>query len=418
MSHPVSHPARSLATTLVAVFLLTIVFGSAPSAAGDPYGSTMLVADNAGAQFTTNGGATPLATDRTVPHWHSQFTDPTNGVTYGYNMVGTADPRTGSAGTTTVPVDIIPLNIYFAANGGLNLDGNDDLALTLASPMFNGYDYAAAGVSAGNTNNQYEDAVMRSQFNEVGRRNGYHLLLGRPTVLPTVRIDVPANQGQIVRRPRLIPEGRVDITWFSSRIQNLMGSLHLDPTHLPIFLTGNVFLYLYNDINQCCVLGYHGANKASGFGSGSTGSNGNANVQTFIYAAYARPGTYNPTFSHFVTDIHGLSHEVAEWGDDPFVNNKVDPWLTPTAPQYGCTAYLETGDPVVGIGFHLPNNPDTRPYSDGNWHPEDEVFLPWFAREDPNVTSQPLQSGGGGRYTFMGDLNPYPGFQQPATGCN
>ena len=26
-----------------------------------------------------------------------------------------------------------------------------------------------------------------------------------------------------------------------------MGSLHLDPTHLPIFLTGNVFLYFGND---------------------------------------------------------------------------------------------------------------------------------------------------------------------------
>jgi hypothetical protein len=91
------------------------VFGSVPSAAGDPFGSTLLVGDSAAAKFTTNGGATPLATDRTVPHWHSRFTDPTNGVTYGYNMVGTADPRSGSAGTTTVPVDIIPLNVYFTA---------------------------------------------------------------------------------------------------------------------------------------------------------------------------------------------------------------------------------------------------------------------------------------------------------------
>jgi hypothetical protein len=204
--------------------------------------------------------------------------------------------------------------------------------------MFNGYDYAAAGVSAGNTNVQYEDAVMRSQFDQVGKKDGYHLLLGKPTV----RIDVPSNQGQIVRRPRLIPEGRVDITWFSSKVQNLMGSA-----------------------------------------------------------------------SHFVTDIHGLSHEVAEWGDDPFVNNKVDPWVTPTAPQYGCTAYLETGDPVVGIGFHLPKNPDTRPYSDGNWHPEDEVFLPWFAREDPNVTSQTLQSGGGERHTFMGTSTRTPDSSSP-----
>ena len=31
--------------------------------------------------------------------------------------------------------------------------------------------------------------------------------------------------------------------------------------------------------------------------------------------------------------------------------------------------------------------------------------------------SEPTQSGSGGRYTFMGDLNPFPGFRQPATGC-
>jgi len=86
-------------------------------------------------------------------------------------------------------------------------------------------------------------------------------------------------------------------------------------------------------------------------------------------------------------------------------------------PQYGCTGILETGDPVVGIGFHLPGNPDARPYSDGSWHPEDEVFLSWFARESPNTTAQATQSGTGGRYTFMGDLNPYPGFRAPATGC-
>ncbi|MGN6333007.1 MAG: hypothetical protein ACTHOD_15375 [Motilibacteraceae bacterium] len=107
-------------------------------------------------------------------------------------------------------------------------------------------------------------------------------------------------------------------------------------------------------------------------------------------------------------------------GDDPFINNTVNPWVTPTAPQYGCTSYLETGDPVVGIGFKLPGNSyDTNSASDGSWHPEDEVFLPWFARQSPNTTSQPTQSKSStiGRYTFMGDLNPYPGFREPATGC-
>jgi hypothetical protein len=55
-------------------------------------------------------------------------------------------------------------------------------------------------------------------------------------------------------------------------------------------------------------------------------------------------------------DIHALSYEIAEWADDPFVNNTVQPWLTPTAPQHGCTGILETGDPVVDIGIAMGMN--------------------------------------------------------------
>jgi len=36
--------------------------------------------------------------------------------------------------------------------------------------------------------------------------------------------------------------------------------------------------------------------------------------------------------------------QISEWADDPFVNNTVQPWLTPTAPQYGRTNIPETGD--------------------------------------------------------------------------
>jgi len=54
--------------------------------------------------------------------------------------------------------------------------------------------------------------------------------------------------------------------------------------------------------------------------------------------------------------------------------------------------------------------------ADGYYHPQDEVFMPWFMRLSPS-TSQAAQSGTGGRYTLMGSLNPYPGFKMPATGC-
>jgi hypothetical protein len=86
---------------------------------------------------------------------------------------------------------------------------------------------------------------------------------------------------------------------------------------------------------------------------------------------------------------------------------------------------LETGDPVVGIGFAMGTNsafqgpnPNGTQSADGYYHPEDEALLPWFLRQPPTATgSEPSQSGSGGRYTFMGDLNPFPGFRAPATGC-
>jgi hypothetical protein len=40
-------------------------------------------------------------------------------------------------------------------------------------------------------------------------------------------------------------------------------------------------------------------------------------------------------------------------------------------------------------------------------------------RSSTNLISQPTQASSTniGRYTFMGDLNPFPGFRRPATGC-
>ena len=66
-----------------------------------------------------------------------------------------------------------------------------------------------------------------------------------------------------------------------------------------------------------------------------------------------------------------------------------------------------------------PTNHNPSVSYDGTYHPEDEVFLPWFMRTAPNNVSEPTQSPSTniGRYTFMGDLNPFAGFRQPATGC-
>jgi hypothetical protein len=433
----------------LAVVLVAAVSATAASAdtgvSGIPTVVPQLIDDSAlKATTTTEGGASVLPTTRTVSHWLGQTTDPSNGVTYGYNMVG-SDPNTcsGTACSTTIQVDITPLIVNI---DGLTFDGTTVVPATLASPQFANNDYGStkAATAAGSFPNtpafirgkggalsqgdkgvqlQLQDATMRAQFNKVGSSSSYHLIL-HPNVLPAVTINVPQNQGTLIQSGRGVIGADINISWWSSQINNLEQSA--DPTHLPLYLSNQVLLFQGSPGN-CCVIGYHGT-RAAGYGGGSANSNGNAVVQTFAWASWVQPGFYaRPAggTDWALQDIHALSHEIAEWADDPFVNNTVEPWVTPTAPQYGCTGVLETGDPVVGIGFAIGSNtfeqganPNGTQSADGYYHPEDEALLPWFMRSpSSNTGSEVNQSGVGGRYTLMGDLNPFPGFRQPATGC-
>ena len=390
---------------------------------------------------TSQAGAEPLSTDRTVQHWFGTTTNPHNGLTYGYNMVG-VDPSTG--GSATIEADITPIIVNV---GGRTFNGNNVVGPTLASPQFalNKYGMTPAATAAGSFPNapalirgpggvlsqgdrknslQLEDATMRAQFNKTGS-SGYHLIL-HPNVLPSVTINVPSNQGTLLQSGRGVVFADIDIGWWSSQINNIENSA--DPTHLPIYLTDNVLLFIGKNIFNCCVIGYHGTSPV-GIGAGSGNTNGNGKVQTFAWASYVAPGIYaRPDGGTYwaLQDIHAVSHEISEWADDPFVNNTVEPWVTPTAPQYGCTSVLETGDPVVAIGFAMGTNtfeqgpnPNGTQSADGYYHPEDEAYLPWFMRTSPNTVSERTQSTSTniGRYTLMGDLNPFPGFRQPATGC-
>lgn len=439
---------KMFASLSVLIVLVSLV-GIFPANAAPP--NPPVISDDAlKAISITLGGADVLPTTRTVAHWFGQTLDPSDGVTYGYNMVG-ADPYncSGSDCSVTIETDITPIIVNI---GGLTFDGTSVLQATLDSPQFANNDYATtpAATAAGSFPNapalirgpggalsalnagqqlQLQDATMRSQFN---KGESYHLIL-HPNILPAVTLNVPSGGGVLLQSGRGVVFADVNVSWWGPQIQKLMQSA--DPTHLPFYLTSDVLLYSGNTSN-CCIIGFHGASEVLGQGTGSGNGKGNQPVQTFAWASYVSAGIYarpNGGTDWALQDIHAVSHEIAEWADDPFVNNKVEPWLTPTAPQYGCTSVLETGDPVVGIGFAMGNNtyfqnpnPWTSPTNhtpsisyDGYYHPEDEALLPWFMRTAPNTISEPTQSPSTnvGRYTFMGDLNPFPGFRQPATGC-
>jgi len=441
------HLRRFLAPLGALGLLGGLIFLSiSPALAATPSSKPQVISDAALQALTaTEGGAQVLPTTRTVAHWWGSTANPDDGITYGYNMVG-ADPNncSGSACDVTVQADITPINVTV---DGLTFSGDDVLAATLASPQFATNDYGsttaatAAGafpvapafikgpggtLSQGDAGNalQLQDATMRAQFNETGTST-YHLRL-HANVLPTVTLNVPSNQGTLLASGRGVVFASVSISWWAAQIMKLETSA--DPTHLPIYLTNNILLHIGIDPTNCCVIGFHGTH-AAGLAKGYGKSGGTAPVQTFAWASWVQPGIYaRPAggTDWALQDIHALSHEIAEWADDPFVNNWVEPWLTPTAPQYGCTNILETGDPVVAIGFAMGTNtfqqgpnPNGSQSADGSYHPEDEVFLPWFMRTAPNDVSEPTQSASAnvGRYTLMGDLNPFAGFRHPATGC-
>lgn len=306
---------------------------------------------NLAASRNSGGGA--LAT------WTSSFVS--GGLTYSYTMVGT-DPTKGSA-TTTVPTTIVPLILKFS-NG--TFDGTQKVSNTTGSPLFQN-----AKFSSGTT--QYGDAIQRAEFWKYVSKTakGYHVLVGTPTVATAVTIIVPSKQGKILKDPSSGKNiGVIDINWFDPQLQGLLTSLNFTPTMMPIFLANDV--YLSNgapSINNCCIGGYHNAVSNS------------AGLQTYIFSVNADAGLVNG----FGEDVSALSHEMAEWLNDPYTNNMVPNWISPIAPQYGCNSSLEVGDPLVGVVFTVTGFTQ---------HLQDEAFFSWFARQKPSI-------GIKGHYTYL-----------------
>lgn len=374
--------------------------GNTVSAGGAAFVDVAQVQGNADFSDEEPGGTiSPAATS--IPRWSGAFQ--ADGVTYPFTMVGT-DPGAAPK-STQVKVAIVPIDLRFRAGLGGVLRGSSRVQSILASPIFKASDFSvlrnayvpgfgSLGDQAGPpVVTQYGDAVQKAMFWQTGGSNAaYHVTLAQPTVYPTQLVDVPAPQGfDLVGAISKKHYALVDGIWVSSRVHNLLVSLKIPADTLAVFVTDSGFLYLGSP-SVCCVIGYHGATT-------SLQGNGKQQVSTYLYASYSDQGVFE---SPKLADVHALSHEVSEWYADPFVNNDVRPWSSPTAPFYGCVDELETGDPVVGHGFDASAVGSSTVY-----HPEDEALFSWFAREQPSRAFA-------GRYTFM--QNPW--FTSVAQGCS
>ena len=304
----------------------------------------------------TNGVSTRAATaaasstNSTIPTFSNAFTF--LGQPFPYTMVGT-DPSAGSA-STTVPTFIIPVRLQFSSGTVLSpkkhLKGSErtPLGLSLDSPIFDSLPWITGGSNVGTT--QYTDAFQRGSFwNFVSTTaSGYHVLLGEPEVLPTLNLNVPASLGG-TGTAFGIRVGLVDANWIDTQFIAYMATHpEITPNTFPIFMTYQTYL---TDSIGCCIGGFHSAT-------------GSANApQTYAHFTFIT-GPY-PTFSE---DIAALSHEAAEWIDDPFVDNST---------ACGVTGLLEVGDPLVGVDFPVPDHGFT-------YHPQDLALFSYFSGDFPS----------------------------------
>jgi hypothetical protein len=272
-------------------------------------------------------------------------------------MVGAA-PSTGKS--TTVKVFLIPVKIVIGSNTfdptKTNEGGESVVQLTVESPIFQKQTYNLGGTDIGNT--QYEDAFQRANFwGTVKSHTGYHVLLGGPTILPTLTLSPGSNGAVLSFNPfgGEVPTALVNINWFDPQIGTYIAAHPvITPDSLPIFITDDTYLTGGLPIlNFCCIGGYHSAKGPQAYSH-----------FTFITV----PGDFSQ-------DVAALSHEVGEWMDDPGVKGAFNPVCAPSE-------ILEVGDPEAGF-----INYGDFPYTLGGftYNLQDLVFLEYFGA--PSTTS-------------------------------
>ncbi len=303
-----------------------------------------------------------------------------------FNFIG-ADPELGAA-TTVVQTAIVPLKFVFPNPGNPSLDGANVLAATENSPIFQSADFATGGAFIGHT--QYGDAIQRAEFwNLPGFSQDYHVLLAPPTATTSVAVNVPAGKGNayLLRSGGLL--GVVDPTYFNQVLAALLPAFSANT--VVIFLTDNVDLGTAGLVQNCCILGFHASQGPPA-----------ATAQTWIFASYTEPGTFT---GNVILDVQSLSHETAEWLNDPFTGalqlgflNLIPPAVLPG--QGGaCIINFETGDPLES-----PPVVFTATVNGIVYHLQDEVFLPWYLHAMPSFSVN-------GFYTYLGT------FTSPSTLC-
>ena len=355
-----------------------------------------------------------MASSSTLPLFAYDVTSSRDGNTYTGAIVGSS-PFNGGNGQTSITTQIIPLiivthkvgvsvnskNVLQTAPGETVFDptaadnsgclaapNNVPLALVQQSPIFQPTSFTFGGTFVGNT--QYIDVFQRAEFfQQIGP--DYHSTLGPVNTLSPIVVQIASGTGLAIS-PSVFgtncPIGVVNIFNFQQFLVNQLlpelGSQGVNPSTFPIFLMYNVVMSIGRptDLNECCVLGLHGA-KSDGV---------SRPTQTYSPLDFDATGLFPSAFENTAV----MSHEIGEWQNDPFGNNPTPAWGH-TGQVAGCQNNLEVGDPLTGTEIPPVTMPNGFTYD-----LQELAFFSWFYGA-PSIGVNGWFSDNG---TFLQDAGP------------
>lgn len=289
-----------------------------------------------------------------LPTFSGSFT--TGGVTYPYTMVGAA-PSSGR--TVRLKTVVVPLRMVFTGFSQ-NATFSPDFAVRnmIRSPLYNDAPFL-------NGTGQFGDQFQRATFwNQMDRAHRWHTLLAEPEVSRPFTITVTPETGSLDEvNGGLI--GNMNIDLFEAQLIDILPKLHLDADEAPLFVTQSV---------TADALGFHDAVTVPA-------GHGGQRVQTLMWSSWLDPAQVGDLLG----DVSTLNHEVAEWLDDPFVNNAAPLWAFPPFNTVcGDIPFVEVGDPQ-GNGPDFDLFPTVPVRLNGfTYHLQDLAVLQWFSRESPS----------------------------------
>jgi hypothetical protein len=318
----------------------------------------------------------------------------------GGTIVGTVptDPN-----ITVVPVAVIPVALNITQGGVLySFDptqtdsgclpaSSTALSLFSNSPFFGAMNISFNGVSEGVT--QYLDAFQRAELAYVVPNHHTYLSAQTYPTLP-ISLSVPAGGDPSVAIVQDVlaqcgnPGGTVNPQAkhatvaqkiIDDNVRSYISAHGIQPSQLAFFLFYNT--RFRGDGTSCCYVGYHGM------------LDGIISLPGHTYAvAEFQGGNAFPS----ILDVSPISHELAEWANDPSGQNPVPAWGN-IGQVNGCQYNLEVGDPLTGtFAPSLTLNGFT-------YHFQELAFLSWFVGDHPS-------QGAGGKYSSNGTFT---GYAQP-----